>query len=131
MRSCFEIIALVIYTTFPAIFTFLIGHVATATLPLPKVKLSRKIHITNFGNHFKTASEKAGLQSKKLFVTLQSFRWGVRVVEGACLENRCTCERTGGSNPFPTAVMPYRSTCKAFFVNHVSKNVTKWPAYEP
>ena len=54
--SCFEIIALVLYTTFPAIFTFLIGHVATATLPLPKVKLSRKIHITNFGNHFKTAS---------------------------------------------------------------------------
>ncbi|MBR1699939.1 MAG: hypothetical protein IJ714_09195, partial [Bacteroidales bacterium] len=47
----------VIYTTFPAIFTFLIGHVATATLPLPKVKLSRKIHITNFGNHFKTASK--------------------------------------------------------------------------
>ena len=58
LRSCFEIIALVIYTTFPAIFTFLIGHVATATLPLPKVKLSRKIHITNFGNHFKTASKK-------------------------------------------------------------------------
>ena len=56
LRSCFELIALVIYTTFPAIFTFLIGHVATATLPLPKVKLSRKIHITNFGNYFKTAS---------------------------------------------------------------------------
>ena len=114
MRSCFEIIALVIYTTFPAIFTFLIGHVATATLPLPKVKLSRKIHITNFGNHFKTASEKAGLQSKKLFVTLQSFRWGVRVVEGACLENRCTCERTGGSNPFPTAkARRRREGCRA------------------
>ena len=26
LRSCFEIIALVIYTTFPAIFTFLIGR---------------------------------------------------------------------------------------------------------
>ncbi len=59
-----EIIALVIYTTFPAIFPFLIGHVATATLPLPKVKLSRKIHITNFGNHFKTAS-KGIVQGKK------------------------------------------------------------------
>ena len=25
------------------------------------------------------------------------------MVEGACLENRCTCERTGGSNPSLTA----------------------------
>ena len=66
MRSCFEIIALVIYTTFPAIFTFLIGHVATATLPLPKVKLSRKIHITNFGNHFKTASNFVNLRYERI-----------------------------------------------------------------
>ena len=36
---------------FPAIFIFVIGHVATATLPLPKPKLSRKIRIIKFGNH--------------------------------------------------------------------------------
>ena len=29
------------------------------------------------------------------------------MVEGACLENRCTGDRIGGSNPFPTAL------CKA------------------
>ena len=37
-----------------------------------------------------------------IFVALFT-RWGVRVVEGACLENRCTGDRIGGSNPFPTA----------------------------
>ena len=42
---------------FPAIFIFVIGHVATATLPLPKSKLSRKIRIIKFGNHSKTASK--------------------------------------------------------------------------
>ena len=25
------------------------------------------------------------------------------MVEGACLENRCAGDRTGGSNPFPSA----------------------------
>ena len=46
------------YMAFPAIFIFVIGHVATATLPLPKPKLSRKIRIIKFGNHSKTASKK-------------------------------------------------------------------------
>ena len=45
------------YMAFPAIFIFVIGHVATATLPLPKPKLSRKIRIIKFGNHSKTASK--------------------------------------------------------------------------
>ena len=52
------------YMAFPAIFIFVIGHVATATLPLPKPKLSRKIRIIKFGNHSKTASysqKKAGV----------------------------------------------------------------------
>ena len=45
------------YMAFPAIFIFVIGHVATATLPLPKPKLSRKIRIIKYGNHSKTASK--------------------------------------------------------------------------
>ena len=43
------------YMAFPAIFIFVIGHVATATLPLPKPKLSRKIRIIKFGNHSKNS----------------------------------------------------------------------------
>ena len=58
LRSCFEIIPIVSYTAFPAIFTFVISHVAPATLLLPKSKLSRKFHIINFWNHFKTTSYK-------------------------------------------------------------------------
>ncbi len=49
-------IPLFYYTAFPAIFIFVISHVATATLPLPKPKLSRKFRMIKFGNHFKTAS---------------------------------------------------------------------------
>ncbi len=45
------------YMALPAIFIFVIGHVATAMLPLPKPKLSRKIRIIKFGNHSKTASK--------------------------------------------------------------------------
>ena len=37
------------------------------------------------------------------WVGLVVYYLGVRVVEGACLENRCTFARTGGSNPFLTA----------------------------
>ncbi len=40
------------------IFIFVIGYAATAMLPLPKSKLSRKSRIIKFGNHFKIASEK-------------------------------------------------------------------------
>ena len=58
-RSCFGIIPLFSYMAFPAIFIFVIGHVATATLPLPKPKLSRIIRIIKFGNHSKTASQSA------------------------------------------------------------------------
>ena len=50
-------IPLFAYMAFPAIFIFVIGHVATATLPLPKPKLSRKIRMIKFGNHSKTASK--------------------------------------------------------------------------
>ncbi len=50
-------IPLFYYTAFPAIFIFVISHVATATLPLPKPKLSRKFRMIKNGNHFKTASK--------------------------------------------------------------------------
>ncbi len=41
-----------------AIFFCFIGHIATAMLPLPQLKLSRKIPMNNCGKHFKTASKK-------------------------------------------------------------------------
>ena len=56
------------YMAFPAIFIFVIGHVATATLPLPKPKLSRKIRIIKFGNHSKTTSKRRRV--KRHFLTL-------------------------------------------------------------
>ena len=61
LEAVFEMIPLFYYTAFPAIFIFVISHVATATLPLPKPKLSRKFRMIKIGNHFKTASYKSGI----------------------------------------------------------------------
>ena len=50
-----EMIPLFSYTAFPATFNFVISHVATAALPLPKPKNVSEIPHVKFGNHFKNS----------------------------------------------------------------------------
>ena len=59
----------------------------------------------------------------------------VRVVEGACLENRCAVSRTGGSNPFPSANRNrkrQRATLDCLFLfsicNARRRRAGMWPA---